>query len=144
MVFQPWRFEPPGKNSETEKGSKISHLLTADGDEWWVNWSPKCTVSFSITSASCLWAKSNLKSLVVICMYVRSLIKHAFIQSNCLLHFVVYIRSSNIFAHVYHSYHNSIGFELQPNVHYLSCAFESLQIQKRKLNSLSPLCYRFY
>ena len=39
---------------------------------------------------------------------------------------------------------NSIGFELQPNVHYLSCAFESLQIQKRKLNSLSPLCYRFY
>ena len=69
-------------------------------------------------------------------MYARSLIKHAFIQPNCLLHFVVYIRSSNIFAHVYHSYHNSIGFELQPNVHYLSCAFESLQIQKRKLNSL--------
>ena len=29
MVFQPWRFEPPGKNSETEKGRKISNLLTA-------------------------------------------------------------------------------------------------------------------
>ena len=71
-------------------------------------------------------------------MYARSLIKLAFIQPNCLLHFVVYIRSSNIFAHVYHSYHNSIGFELQPNVHYLPCAFESLQIQKRYI--LCLLC----
>ena len=30
MVFQPWRFEPPGKSSETEKGSTISNLLTGD------------------------------------------------------------------------------------------------------------------
>ena len=37
----------------------------------------------------------------------------------------------------------TIGFELQPNVHYLPCAFESLQTKKRKLHSLSPLCYRF-
>ena len=29
IVFQPWCFEPPGKNSETEKGRKISNLLTA-------------------------------------------------------------------------------------------------------------------
>ena len=144
MVFQPWRFEPPGKNSETEKGSKISNLLTADGDEWWVNWSPKCTVSFSITSASCLWAKSNLKSLVIICMYARSLIKHAFIQPNCLLHFVVYIRSSNIFAHVYHNRFWPFELKIMSNVHYLSCAFESLQTQKHKLNSLSLLCYRFF
>ena len=78
-------------------------------------------------------------------MYVRILIEHAFIQPNCLLHFFVYIRSSNIFAHVYIvMMFITIGFELQPNVHYLPCAFESLQIQKRKLHSLSPLYYRFF